>query len=76
MAAVRCGRCRAIVSARMEEGRVEIGYGASYRSKCKTQPDPSSTDFVSSASECPHMDKAIRRAAFRVRREAAATPPE
>jgi hypothetical protein len=76
MAAVRCGRCRAIVSAWMEEGRVEISYGASYRSKCKALPDPASTDFVSSASECPHMDKAIRRAAFRIRREPAATPLE
>jgi hypothetical protein len=76
MAAVRCGRCRAIVSASMEGERIEIGCGASYRSKCKALPDSTGTDFVSSASECPYMDKAIKRAAFRIHREAAASPPE
>jgi len=74
MAAVRCGRCRATVSAWMEGDRIEIGYGASYRSKCKALPDQATTDFVSSTSECPYMDKAIQRAAFRIRREA--TAPE
>jgi hypothetical protein len=76
MAAVRCGRCRAVVSAWMEGGRIEIGYGASYRSKCKAPPDQAAEDFVSSASECPYMDKAIQRAAFRIRLEAAASPQE
>jgi hypothetical protein len=71
MAAVRCGRCRAIVSAWMEGECIEIGYGASYRTKCKALPEPAGTDVVSSASECPHMDKAMQRAAFRIRREAA-----
>jgi hypothetical protein len=76
MAVVRCGKCRAIVSARLEGDRIETGYGASYRSRCKALPDPAGTDFVSSASECPHMDKAIQRAAFRIRREAAASAPQ
>ncbi len=76
MAAVRCGRCGAIVSAWMEGDRIEISYGASYRSKCEALLDRASTVFVSSASECPYMDKAIQRAAFRIHREAAASPPE
>jgi hypothetical protein len=75
MAAVRCGKCSAIVSVRMDGDRIETGYGASYRSRCKELPDPAAADLVSSAAECPHMDKAIQRAAFRVLREAAASVP-
>jgi hypothetical protein len=75
MAAVRCGKCRAIVSVRMEGDGIETGYGASYRSRCKELPDAAGADFVSSATECPHMDKAIQRAAFRLLREAAASVP-
>ena len=73
MAAVRCGKCRAIVSVRMDGDGIETGYGASYRSRCKELPDPAGAD--GSATECPHMEKAIQRAAFRVLREAAASVP-
>lgn len=67
MAVVQCRRCGAVVTAQKAADQIATTYGASYRSKCRALPDPAGADFVSSASECPDMDSAIRRPAFRIR---------
>jgi hypothetical protein len=66
MAAVRCKRCGAVVSARRVNGDVETSYGADFRAKCRELADKLGADFVSTAIECSHMAKFIERAAFRI----------
>ena len=75
MAVVRCRRCGAVVTARGEAGTIETTYGASYRSKCKSPADPAASGLASKAPECPDMDLALRRALFRIDREARAAAP-
>jgi hypothetical protein len=73
MAVVRCSECGAVVTARRDAQSIEATYGSDFRSKCKSLPEPLAADFVSSAAECPEMDRALRRAAFRVRVEKSAS---
>ena len=72
MACVRCRRCGAVVTARGDAEAIETTYGASYRTKCKARAEISVADFVSKELDCPHIGLAIRQAAFRIEREAAA----
>jgi hypothetical protein len=66
MAAVRCDRCGAVVSARRVNGEVETSYGADFRTKCRELADRLGADFVSTVIECSHMAKFLDRAAFRI----------
>jgi hypothetical protein len=66
MAAMRCERCGAVVSARRVNGDVETSYGADFRAKCRKLSDRLGADFVSTVTECSYMAKFIERAAFRV----------
>jgi hypothetical protein len=66
MAAVRCERCGAVVSARRVNGDVETSYGADFRAKCSKLSDRLGADFVSTVIECSYMAKFIERAAFRI----------
>lgn len=66
MAAVRCERCGAVVSARRVNGDVETSYGADFRTKCRKLSDRLGADFVSTVIECSYMAKFIERAAFRI----------
>jgi hypothetical protein len=66
MAAVRCERCGAVVSARRVNGNVETSYGADFRAKCRKLSDRLGADFVSTVIECSSMAKFIERAAFRI----------
>jgi len=66
MAAVRCERCGAVVSARRVNGDVETSYGADFRAKCRKLSDRLGADFVSTVIECSDMAKFIERAAFRI----------
>ena len=84
MAAVRCERCGAVVSARRVNGDVEASYGADFRAKCRKLSDRLGADFVSSVIECSDMAKFIERAAFRIAKSgrvsdrvlpASSTPP-
>jgi hypothetical protein len=66
MAAVRCKRCGAVVSARRVNGDVETSYGADFRAKCRKLSDRLGADFVSTAIECADMAKFIDLATFRI----------
>jgi hypothetical protein len=66
MAAVRCKRCGAVVSARRVNGDVETSYGADFRAKCRKLSDRLGADFVSTAIECSDMAKFIDLATFRI----------
>jgi hypothetical protein len=66
MAAVRCDRCGAVVSARRVNGDVETSYGADFRTNCRELADRLGADFVSTAIECSMMAKFIERDAFRI----------
>ncbi len=70
MAAIRCKTCRAVITARLDQGELETTLGASYREECRSLPAPDATGPV--ASVCPEMERAIRKAMFRLTREAAA----
>jgi hypothetical protein len=75
MAAVRCERCGAVVSARRVSGDVETSYGADFRAKCRDLQDRLGADFVSTVTECSHMAKFIERAAFRITEPARVSGP-
>jgi hypothetical protein len=75
MAAVRCERCGAVVSARRVSGDVETSYGADFREKCRDLRDRLGADFVSTVVECSHMAKFIERAAFRITQSARVSGP-
>ncbi len=66
MAVIRCTTCGAVVTARRVEGKIETSYGADFRAKCSGLADRLGVDFISSAVECPKMETALKRAAFRL----------
>lgn len=66
MAVIRCTTCGAVVTARRIEGKIETSYGADFRAKCSGLADRLGLDFISSAVECPKMETALKRAAFRL----------
>jgi len=70
MPVVRCRRCGAVVTARGEAGAIEASCGGSYRDKCKSLAAPSSAGEAVEAWECPDMELAIKKAMFRIDREA------
>jgi hypothetical protein len=70
MAVVRCRRCGAVVTARGEAGAIEASCGASYRDKCKSLTAPASAEQAGEAWECLDMKLAIKKAMFRIDREA------
>ena len=74
MAVIRCATCGAVVTARRVDGKIETSYGADFRAKCSGLADRLGLDFISTAVECPKMETAFTRAAFRLaaRRRAAA----
>ena len=70
MAVVRCRRCGAVVTARGEAGAIEASCGASYRDKCKSLAAPAPAEEAGKVWECPDMELAIKKAMFRIDREA------
>jgi hypothetical protein len=70
MAVVRCKRCGAVVTARGGAGTIAATCGASFRDKCKSPTALAAEGEAAEAWECPDMELAIRKAAFRIGREA------
>ncbi len=79
MPVVKCRRCGAVATAQLAADEIETSYGASFRENCRSLADRGGADFVSTISECPFMDTALKRLAARVarqrRRRAGATTP-
>jgi len=75
VAVIRCTTCGAVVTARRLEGKIETSYGADFRAKCRELADRFGIDFISSAVECPKMETALKRAAFRLAPRARAASP-
>ncbi len=67
MAVIRCARCGAVVRAQQNGDDVEASYGADFRQRCRSLKDRMGADFISTVSECPDMDSALRAAEFRLR---------
>jgi hypothetical protein len=76
MVVVTCGACGANSSMRSVDGAVKVTHGADFQAKCKFFPDKQALDFIASATECPQMDATARKAAWRIRRTAAAKRTE
>ena len=79
MPVIKCRRCEAVATAQFVAGQIETSYGASLRDRCHSLADRGSADFVSSVTECPFMDAALRKLALRTLRGKAGrktTPPK
>jgi hypothetical protein len=75
MPVVRCRRCGAVATARLDTDRIETSYGASFRENCRSLADRGGADFVSKVTECPFMDTAVTKLARRLSRQAAREKP-
>jgi hypothetical protein len=61
MAAVKCGKCEAVVTVTILDGESSFSQGDAFRTKCKELRDPSAA-----ATECTSMQTAITRAISRL----------
>jgi hypothetical protein len=75
MPVVRCRRCGAVATARLDTDKVETSYGASFRENCRSLADRGGPDFVNKITECPFMDAAVAKLALRLSRQAAREKP-
>jgi uncharacterized protein YcgI (DUF1989 family) len=75
MPAIRCPKCRAAVTIRRDGETLSVTHGTDFMAKCRFFADRAGVDFVAVATECPDMQKAVQRAAWRVRPSAAAAAP-
>ncbi|HEY0525982.1 MAG TPA: hypothetical protein VGD08_21500 [Stellaceae bacterium] len=46
---------------------LSVTHGTDFMAKCRFFTDRAGVDFVGAATECPDMQKAVQRAAWRVR---------
>ena len=75
MPAIRCPKCRAAATVRRDGQVLSVTHGTDFMAKCRFFADRAGVDFVGAATECPDMQKAVQRAAWRVRPSAASTGP-
>jgi hypothetical protein len=60
MAAVRCSRCGATVTAQLAEGRLATTHGEAFSSKCKSR-DAAAKSASAMPEDCADMRKALDR---------------
>jgi phage gp29-like protein len=72
MPAIRCSKCRAAATIRRDGDALSVTHGSDFMAKCRFFADRTGVDFVAVATECPDMQKAVQRAAWRVRPPSAA----
>jgi hypothetical protein len=66
MAAVKCTRCGAVITARIIDAAVQLSHGADFISKCRELKTPESGDFIVVATECGAMKLTVQRVSARM----------